>query len=228
MGLTLVLKMKSLPKESLSRYIKGMAEELVRYTYLSLLLVRRLTTGFMKGAAVALLGLGACIHGDLIHAPPALKNLARLQCTGMLEDFESVMRVVQDTSDGQEDPHLIHYTGDWWTAFHPDTPAPEVDLSLMFDWWVSQREICPKPVVVPRFASFNLSHMVARDLKALEDIVRKMRVDIETDIRLTREELTRLCVCIAETKMEILRLEKKEAEAVEAEVKRACAQPSHG
>lgn len=176
---------------------------------------------------MGLLGIGVCLHGDLIHPPPVLKKLTRLQCTGMLEDFDSVMSVVQDTRDSQEDPHLMCYAGDWWTTFGPDTTAPDANLSQMFDWWVAQREICPKPLTLPDFASFNLSHMLAPDLKVLEEALGRMKADIAADIQITREELTRLCLCITETQLEIGRLQKTEAEAVEAEVARISLEPSH-
>ncbi|TEB28895.1 hypothetical protein FA13DRAFT_1711579 [Coprinellus micaceus] len=198
MGFTLSLKSKSLPKEAVNEYIKGMGEEM--------------------GAAMGLLGIGVCIHGDLIHPPPVLKKLTLLQCTGMLEDFESVI---------QEDPCLMYYAGDWWTTFGPDTTAPDANLSQIFDWWVAQRGVCPKPLMLPDFTSFNLSHILAPDLKALAEALGRMKADIAADIQITREELTRLCLCIAETQLEIGRLRKKEAEAVEAEVAQISLESSH-
>lgn len=144
--------------------------------------------------------------------------MVRLAVNDTIHDFNSVVHIVQDTLEAKEDPHLMYYGGNWWSEFSPGKPTPSVEISELYDWWAEQRAICPKPLMLPQFTGFNLSHMVAGELEAVHGVLKQMRRDIKLDIEATQQEITRATLCIAKTKLHILSLKSREEQAIEGEL----------
>ncbi|TEB34686.1 hypothetical protein FA13DRAFT_1789090 [Coprinellus micaceus] len=196
-GMTLALMSADITHNSKKRYIEYFSNEL-----------------FM---GVACLGLGSTLHPDKLHTPRVLARLVRLSASNMLGDFQAVLCVVQDTISAEEDPHLMHYEGNWWSKFSDDTKPPTVNFTVFYNYWFKQRATLPRPKITPVHVSFDLSLMVEQDLKELEGLLQKMSEEMDADIEATQSELTRLTVAIAKVDLQILELKREEAEAVEAE-----------
>ncbi|TEB39679.1 hypothetical protein FA13DRAFT_1784374 [Coprinellus micaceus] len=184
--------------------------------------------GLLQFMGVACLGLGSTLHPDELHTPRVLARLVRLSTSNMLGDFQAVLCVVQDTIGAEEDPHLMHYEGNWWSKFLDDTKPPTVDFTVFYNYWFNQRATLPRPKITPIHVSFDLSLMVEQDLEELEGLLQKMSEEMDADIEATQSELTRRTVAIAKVDLQILELKREEAEAVEAEEARIRAELSKG
>ena len=56
----------------------------------------------------------------------------------MLGDFQAVLCIVQDIIAAKEDPHLMHYQGNWWSKFSDTTKPPSNNILDYYKFWYDQ------------------------------------------------------------------------------------------